>query len=30
VMAGQNCKPASRWSFIFGPSISIGNVGTNL
>jgi hypothetical protein len=22
--------PASRWAFIFGPSISIGNVGTNL
>jgi hypothetical protein len=24
------CRSASRWSFIFGPSISIGNVGTNL
>jgi hypothetical protein len=24
------CRPASRFSFIFGPSISIGNVGTNL
>ncbi|HEY0706667.1 MAG TPA: hypothetical protein VGG33_07720 [Polyangia bacterium] len=25
-----NCKSASRFAFIFGPSISIGNVGTNL
>jgi hypothetical protein len=25
-----NCKNASRFAFIFGPSISIGNVGTNL
>jgi hypothetical protein len=24
------CQSASRFSFIFGPSISIGNVGTNL
>ncbi len=28
--AGVNGKSASHWAFIFGPSISIGNVGTVL
>jgi len=26
----DGCRLASRWAFIFGPSISIGNIGTNL
>lgn len=26
----SNVVPSSRWSFIFGPSISVGNVGFNL
>jgi hypothetical protein len=28
--ATSSCQLASHWSFIFGPSISIGNIGTNL
>ena len=28
--AGASCRRAPRLAFIFGPSISIGNVGTNL
>jgi hypothetical protein len=27
---GNTVVPSSRWSFIFGPSISVGNVGFNL
>ena len=29
-MACAMGHPASRWSFIFGPSIAVGNVGMNL